>query len=151
METIILLIVYFLSALVASIIPVHMYQLASYQWPGYLRWLKESSGNVVMGFWPIILASMLGLFNGYAVPWVGIGVYVLLAVLCRPKKPKKPFRLTARAVRLFAVLILMLGSIASIAFFLQGRFRYTLLATGYIGIFFWVPAAGAICLPIQKT
>lgn len=145
---------FIVSAMVASITPVHMMQLSSYQTPGYIRWLRQSSGDVLMGYFPVALLAMTGLFQGSAVAWVGVGFLAVLMITCRPRKAKKPFKLTSRALRIFAAQFILLCGIAAFSWFfghlMEGRVRYVTLAAGYIGVLVLVISANIICLPLQK-
>jgi len=143
---------YLASAIVAAVTPVHMYQLSSYQLPGYFRWLKEFGGRTVL---PSLLLPGLLVWVHRSYPWVAIGIYTaqtvvdILVAVRTHRKAKKPLKFTSRVIRLFAVLALLLGGIVCTAYAAE-TWRYVILAGGYIGVLLWVPLAGLICLPIQN-
>ncbi|MDR1693296.1 MAG: hypothetical protein LBR72_08050, partial [Oscillospiraceae bacterium] len=68
MDEIILYAAFMASALAASLRPAHMLQLASYQWPGYLRWLKNDD-KTVQKYSPAACLAMLGLLDFFWVPY----------------------------------------------------------------------------------
>ena len=123
MEYIILYAVFWALAMAASVRVMHMFQLSSYQWPGYIRWLKSEGGGFLLNL----------------VPFLPRG------------KAKKPLKLTSRVWRLFAGLALILTGIAVGAHLAGGWIRYLILAAGYVGVFFFLPLANWVLWPVQKV
>lgn len=149
---IIMAVSFFLSAVCASVTLLHMLQLASYQTAGYNRWLKQSGDTVVRNYLPVCVVALMGLIQWEYMPYIAAALFVVLGILCRPRVgAKKPFKLTARALRILITLIILLALIILAFTFLYGRFRYALLAGAYLGLIYLVPLAGIICLPIEKA
>ena len=123
MESIILYAVFWVLAMAVSARLLHMFQLASYQFPGYWRWLKSEGGGWIVNL----------------VPFLPRG------------KAKKPLKLTSRVWRLFAALTLIMAGIAAGAHWAGGWMRYAVLAAGYTGLFFLVPLANLLLWPVQKA
>lgn len=155
MEHIILSAVFWLSAMVASIRVVHMFQLCSYQWQGYWRWLNRDGGDVAIKFIPAAMIALIGMFDwNETVRMVAIyaaaGLFAVSIIFTFPRgKSKKPFKLTARALRIFIVLSLLLAGLAVLACLSVGRGKYVILAAGFIGVLLLVPLANWILVPVQ--
>ena len=121
---------------VASLIPVlvfltaargvyHLFQLESYQFPGYFRSVRR---NPAQAWIPGLYAAAVSLvllaafqliserIQGVVIKAIILAVFLLLAVLAgllgarllRTKKPKKPFVFTTRVKRLYAVSFIIL-------------------------------------------
>lgn len=151
MEEIILYTAFFVSAMAASVHPAHMLQLASYQWPGYLRWLKNDDAAVVK-FAPAAFIALLGLWEAFFVPYVAAVLFLVLILIVFPKKgAKKPFKLTSRALRILIIHGLLLTLFITAAHFAGGRFRLSILAIGYIGVLLLIPFANLLLAPLQKS
>ncbi|MDR0293212.1 MAG: UDP-N-acetylmuramoyl-tripeptide--D-alanyl-D-alanine ligase [Oscillospiraceae bacterium] len=154
-EYIVLYAAFWLSALAASVRVLHMFQLSSYQFPGYWRWLKNDGGNTALRFSPAALIALMGMGESGVWRYAAAGLFAVWAVVLFPRgKAKKPFRLTARALRIFIALALLLAGIAALAH-LAGeagnRFRMVTLASGYIGVLLLVPFASFLLTPVQKA
>ncbi len=151
MDKIILYTAFLLSAMIASLRPAHMLQLASYQWPGYWRWLKNDADAIVK-FAPAALIALLGLWEASFVTYFAAGLFLLIILIVLPKKgAKKPFKLTSRVLRIFVVLGLLLALFAAAAHFAGGRYRLVILAGGYFGVLLLVPLANLFLSPVQKA
>ena len=127
---------------VASLIPVlvfltaargvyHLFQLESYQFPGYFRSVRRNPAQAwIPGLYAaaVSLALLAALqliserIQGVVIKAIILAVFLLLAVLAgllgarllRTKKPKKPFVFTTRVKRLYAVSFIILCIISYI-------------------------------------
>ncbi|MDR1668886.1 MAG: UDP-N-acetylmuramoyl-tripeptide--D-alanyl-D-alanine ligase [Oscillospiraceae bacterium] len=151
MEEIILYAAFLVSAIAASLRPAHMLQLASYQWPGYLRWLK-SDAQALAKFAPAAFVALLSLWEAFFVNYIAAGLFLLWIWVVFPRKgAKKPFKLTARALRILIVTALLLALFPAAAHFAGGRFRLIILVVGYVGVLLLVALANLLLSPLQKA
>jgi UDP-N-acetylmuramoyl-tripeptide--D-alanyl-D-alanine ligase len=102
---------------------MHMFQLASYQFPGYWRWLKSEGGRIPLNLIPFFPRG----------------------------KAKKPFKLTSRALRIILLTVLLLAGIAVLAGFAGNWFQVLILVIGLIGVFFLIPFANLLLMPVQNA
>ncbi len=111
--------------LLASLTPIHMLQLESYQAPGYLRWLSERG---VKGYWiqaaaaAVYLAAVIARAMGSAMAAVILTVLSLLVGALyiwksKIRDAKKPLRYTARIKRFIAAELFLLVIAAILAVF----------------------------------
>ncbi|MCL2084747.1 MAG: Mur ligase family protein, partial [Oscillospiraceae bacterium] len=139
------------SAVTASLTCIHMMQLASYQTPGYWRWLKRSGGDYFARQWPAAVIPLLGLIEHWASWAAACAALVLLAVFNIPKKAKKPFVLTPRAARIFAVQIILTAALGAGIFIPVHRVAVSSLAVSYLMIPLLVILSNWITLPVQRV
>ncbi|MDR1156832.1 MAG: UDP-N-acetylmuramoyl-tripeptide--D-alanyl-D-alanine ligase [Oscillospiraceae bacterium] len=149
-----LLLVWFASALSASLTFVHMWQLSAYQWGGYWRWLKERAGDAYQKFLWVMPTLFLWLWWG---PWVSYAVaacYLVTLWRARLRKgAKKPLKVTSRVVRLLATLVLLLALVGWGASRLweSPRLFLIVLGTGFLLVSLLVPLADLINRPLQRA
>lgn len=150
---------------------IHYFQLESYQFPGYFRtlkrnWLKALLPGCCMTVFLIL--SLLGIGALISSRWLSCLTESLLLVLfgyvlsrlLSEKKPKKPFALTARVKRLYAVSVLvMMLILCLIAMPLfqavtpdDGRIhaRITLILLFPLFLPLWIALCGLLAWPIEK-
>jgi UDP-N-acetylmuramoyl-tripeptide--D-alanyl-D-alanine ligase len=109
-----------------------MFQLSSYQWGGYLRWIKGEGGKFPLNYIPFFPRG----------------------------KAKRPLVLTGRAWRLLIVQVCLLGLVMACAarFWLLDHDcpyctapTWFYLAVGHLLLPFLLPLANVILMPVQKA
>lgn len=128
---------------------IHLFQLESYQFPGYSRALKAHSGRLICikTIFPLVLYLAAGIFF----PWVcfiGTGLFCLVNL---PPKMKKPLVYTQRVKRLISVSVILTAAICTTAFF-AGRWVFAAVVCLAVLfqpwlLFIW----GRICAPMEKA
>ncbi|MDR1735264.1 MAG: UDP-N-acetylmuramoyl-tripeptide--D-alanyl-D-alanine ligase [Oscillospiraceae bacterium] len=143
--------VFFLSAMATSVGYVHMLQLESYQTPGFLRWLKANPDAASVRLMPAVLALVASLWYFEYISLVCAGLLLIPSWIGGFKKAKKPLKITARAVRLFVILGILLGGASFLIWLPFGRYALCLALVAYIALPFLVMLANIISLPLQKA
>lgn len=107
---------------VQSLFFVHMLQLNSYRNERYGKWCRENVRRLVS---PARLLPLLAVFtpllpSAVAADGVALALFALSAVLCIPKKAKKPLVFTPRVRRLFATQAVLTVGLLVLAALLPG-------------------------------
>ena len=146
---------------------IHIYQLESYQAPGYIRSVKQ---NVRAIYRPLLLSWALPMAAVVLTDFWGLSPLICMLVpaltalivflsthmALRKQPAKKPLAYTARIRRLFAVLALLeLALAALVVFGLKGltlRWQQTIaLTVGVMGLPLWVLVGGLAALPMENA
>lgn len=128
---------------------IHLFQLESYQFPGYTRALKNHSGRLlsVKTIFPLCLYLAAGIFF----PWVCAIGTALFCLLNMPPKMKKPLVYTKRIKRLISVSFILSAAICAFSFW-GGRIVFSLIVCLIVLFQPWLLYVwGSICAPIEKA
>lgn len=113
---------------------IHMFQLSSYRYSRYFRWL--ASGNIASAKRVMALLMLVSaLLPGYIGAGVATGIATVSWVHCFREKFKTPLAYTMRVKRLFATNILLFAAIAAAALLLSQE---------------WAPAIIGCALPLSN-
>ena len=143
---------------------VHIYQLESYQSPGYIRSVRQNAGSIygrLLVPWALpmalgVLAAGLGLPT-WAAFVITAGCSALVGALSfrawRKHPAKKPLVFTARVKRLYGALALVELALAALALLLPGgAIRLALSQTaGVLLLPVWVLLGGLLALPVENA
>ena len=143
---------------------VHIYQLESYQAPGYIRSVRQNAGALygrLLIPWALpmalgVLAAGLGL-PAWAAYLITAGCSALAGALSfrawRKQPAKKPLVFTARVKRLYGALALVELALAALALLLPGgAIRLALGQTaGVLLLPAWVLLGGLLALPVENA
>ena len=150
---------------------VHYFQLESYQFPGYFRTIRRNLLKAVMPGFCMMALVMAVLLAGSAISaditWVHHIVYAavfiaggwLTGIKFSEKKAKKPFVLTPRVKRLYAVaLVLLMMLLFAATMCVDGNGELSTrnrIALGFVIIFpallpLWIALSGLLAWPIEK-
>jgi UDP-N-acetylmuramoyl-tripeptide--D-alanyl-D-alanine ligase len=103
---------------------IHMFQLSSYQWGGFRRWMRGEGWGFPLNYIPFFPRG----------------------------KAKKPLVLTSRAWRLLITLFVLLGAAGWAAYcFADGGVRYSVLAAGYLLLPFLLVLGNVFLMPVQAA
>ncbi len=128
---------------------IHLFQLESYQFPGYTRALKTHKNRLLST--KTIFPLALYLIAAVVFPWVcfiGAGLFCLLNM---PPKMKKPLVFTQRVKRLICLSVILSAALCALGL-LGGRLYFSILI--YLVILFqpWLLYVwGSICAPVEKA
>ena len=142
----------------------HIFQLESYQLPGYFRSMKRNPVQMwTPGFYAAITSlavmSSFGLVNHAILsPWLksacliaflllSVGIGRLIAHYVTPKKAKKPFVVTSRVKRLYAFSFIILWGIS---YFLNLLAEHTLSAVWPVLLPVLIAFCGLIAWGLEK-
>ncbi|MCL2003566.1 MAG: UDP-N-acetylmuramoyl-tripeptide--D-alanyl-D-alanine ligase [Oscillospiraceae bacterium] len=123
MGAIILYVVFGVFTLLITVRFMHMFQLASYQFPGYRRWMKSEGWRFPVNYIPLYPHG----------------------------KAKTPLKHTSRVIRIELTHGLLLFVIMVSAWFTGGLAQYIILAAMFIGAPFLLPLANLLLSPVQKA
>jgi len=134
----------------AAIHGMHMFQLNSYNPWGHLRWLGRHRGGLISPIvvlllgvatlvWPLPVAIVLAIWLALAA-WLG-----------RPRRSqaKKPLVYTARVIRMFATIAVLMAALVVATTLTPDRWRYLVAVLPFVLSPLWVIVANAINAPIE--
>ncbi|MCL1807152.1 MAG: UDP-N-acetylmuramoyl-tripeptide--D-alanyl-D-alanine ligase [Oscillospiraceae bacterium] len=113
---------FWLFSMAVSVRFMHMFQLSSYLFPGYWRWMKSEGAG----------------FNLNYIPFLPRG------------KAKKPLKFTSRVWRLLVTQALLLAGIAVGTWFIGGKLQIFLLIFSFFCTNILIPLANLLLWPVQK-
>lgn len=129
---------------------IHMFQLSSYRYNRYFRWLIP--GNIFSqkrGF--ALLALIAALFSGYYASGFIAGVTGVMLVCTLREKFKTPLVYTMRVKRLFATNIILFAAIALSALLFAANVATLIVGASLLFSNFIMLLANLINTPIEKA
>lgn len=148
--TIIYTIVALLFFLVIAKYDIHMFQLSSYRYSRYFRWLVP--GNIISIKRLFAVAMLAGAFiPGYFGSGVATGVTAAAWFYCFSEKFKTPLVYTMRVKRLFATDIILFAIIATVALLFAGKWAMAIIGTALVLSNFIMLLANLVNTPIEKA
>lgn len=141
-----------------SLFPMHMFQLESYQFPGYFRVLKSETKRMFLPNACITAVGLLVTFlsafvleETFPVPCALFLCALISFALSKKRKAKKPFVFTQRAQRLFALIALtQLVFVVLCAFLFTDLVRAILLSILPLFVPFFTALGAYFAQPIEK-
>ena len=126
----------------------HVFQLESYQLPGYARSLKRSRGKLLIepalvAVGGLLASLLLGVFGGCAATFA---VAAALYSRMKQRKDKKPYALTERVKRLYIIHVVFVGIVAFLA--LTGSNWMALCLPALEPL--WIALSAFFASPIEK-
>lgn len=138
----------------ASIGSVHMFQLNSYRLSTHRRWLVKHGMHRWLPLALTTVACCVAAVRKETPLLIGtvFCIFCIQAMLCIPRKAKKPLVYTKRVVRLFVTMTLLLA-LALLPALLRGsaRLYYAALALCTLLQPLWVLLAGLINAPVEAA
>ena len=148
--TIIYAIVALLFFLVIAKYDIHMFQLSSYRYSRYFRWLVP--GNIISIKRLFAVAMLAGAFiPGYFGSGVATGVTAAAWFYCFSEKFKTPLVYTMRVKRLFATDIILFAIIATVALLFAGKWAMAIIGIALVLSNFIMLLANLVNTPIEKA
>ena len=142
-----------------------IYQLESYQAPGYLRSIRQSAHSLWNRLWlPLLVPLVLGLAAG----WLKLPVWAMMTAAIvsslalgvggflswRKQPAKKPLVFTGRVKRLFAAQAIVELALAAAVFFLVPGEMLRLAMSQTAGVLLlplWALCGGYLVMPVEKS
>ena len=129
---------------------IHMFQLSSYRYSRYFRWLIP--GNIISIKRAISLAMLGAAFiPGHFGSGFATGVTAAGWFYCFSEKFKTPLAYTMRVKRLFATSIILFATIATIAIFFADKWAMAIIGASLLLSNFIMLLANLINTPIEKA
>lgn len=131
---------------------LHMFQLNSYKVPTHMRWLRGNRATLIPGIFTgglTALALALQLQPIAACILLAV-VFVLFAVMGRPKKAKKPLVYTNRVKRMILTMVIILALLSAAAIALGHSGALVIICVTALCSPFLVLLANTINKPLEK-
>ncbi len=129
---------------------VHMFQLNSYKMKVQLKWMRLNPGKFKASFLILLLSGIV--FTGNNIFFVILTVmFVLIALLSRLPKAKKPLVYTARVKRMLVTAAILVAGWVVWAILAPQPCNYLILSLGFVLSPFLVLAANIINMPLEKA
>ena len=131
---------------------LHMFQLNSYKVPTHMRWLRGNRATLIPGIFTgglTALALALQLQPIAACILLAV-VFVLFAVMGRPKKAKKPLVYTNRVKRMILTMVIILALLSAAAIALGHSGALVIICVTALCSPFLVLLANTINKPVEK-
>ena len=129
---------------------IHMFQLSSYRYSRYFRWLVP--GNIVSVKRIMALAMLVAAFvPGYFGSGFAVGVTAAGWFYCFGEKFKTPLAYTMRVKRLFVTNILLFVAVEVIALFFAGEWADVIIGASLLLSNFFMLLANMVNTPIEKA
>lgn len=139
---------------ISSLHLLHMFQLNSYRLSTQWRWLLKNREATQFTLRVVLAGDCLCVLSSDSVvfPILLFCMYVSLALLCIPKKAKKPLVFTKRAVRLLCAMLLLLVA-AFVPWFVTGDRRVLLCTMALCTLLqsFWIFPAACLAAPLENA
>ncbi|MBO7290701.1 MAG: UDP-N-acetylmuramoyl-tripeptide--D-alanyl-D-alanine ligase [Bacteroidaceae bacterium] len=129
---------------------IHMFQLSSYRYSRYFRWLVP--GNIM----PqkrifVLLVFAAAFFPGYWSTGFATGVTIGTLLLAWHEKFKTPLVYTMRVKRLFATDIILFAVVATLAVLFAGKWATAIIGAALVSSNILMLLANLINTPIEKA
>ena len=129
---------------------IHMFQLSSYRYSRYFRWLVP--GNIVSKYRVLALLMLVpALFPNYLGVGFATGVTIGAWIYSLSEKFKTPLVYTMRVKRLFATNIILFTAIAILAFIFVERWAIVIIGAELLLSNFIMLLANIVNTPIEKA
>ena len=129
---------------------IHMFQLSSYRYSRYFRWLVP--GNIITIKRLFAVAMLAGAFiPGYFGSGFAAGVTAAAWFYCFSEKFKTPLVYTMRVKRLFATDIILFAAIATLAVLFAGRWAMAIIGVALLLSNLVMLLANFVNTPIEKA
>lgn len=133
----------------------HMLQLNSYRPERYKKWCVDNDNKLVtvprmLPFVCVLALWLAGRVQDWILYAVCAAVLLLTAILCWPKKAKKPLVVTARVRRVFITQGLLCAGILCLIFLPAYR-GVALIGVANMIVWLWTGLANLINTPIENT
>ena len=129
---------------------IHMFQLSSYRYSRYFRWLVP--GNIITIKRLFAVAMLAGAFiPGYFGFGFAAGVTAAAWFYCFGEKFKTPLVYTMRVKRLFATDIILFAAIATLAVLFAGRWAMAIIGVALLLSNLVMLLANFVNTPIEKA
>ena len=129
---------------------IHMFQLSSYRYSRYFRWLVP--GNIVSKYRVLALLMLVpALFPNYLGVGFATGVTIGAWIYSLSEKFKTPLVYTMRVKRLFATNIILFTAIAILAFIFVERWAIVIIGAELLLSNFIMLLANMVNTPIEKA
>ncbi len=133
----------------------HMLQLNSYRPERYKKWCVDNDKKLVtlsriLPFLCVLAMVLYGRVPEWGIYAICSGVLLLTALLCRPRKAKKPLVITARVKRLFVTQALLCALLLTGVWFLLPLRGLGMVGLLSMVIWLWTGVANYINIPLEN-
>ncbi|MBO5787043.1 MAG: UDP-N-acetylmuramoyl-tripeptide--D-alanyl-D-alanine ligase [Bacteroidaceae bacterium] len=129
---------------------IHMFQLSSYRYSRYFRWLVP--GNIVSKYRVLALLMLVpALFPNYLGVGFATGVTIGAWIYSLSEKFKTPLVYTMRVKRLFATNIILFAAITALALLFAGKWAPVIIGAELLLSNFIMLLANMVNTPIEKA